>query len=76
MGLNPSFEWILEIIHSKVFLLCSRNSNEAICPRLVRSEINLIGERLDVCLVKADGSQLDITPLCASMLMLIRLALQ
>ena len=77
MGLkNLLGEWILEIIHSKVFLLCSGNSNESICPCLVRSEINLIGDILDVWLVEADGSQLDITPLCASMLLLIRLALQ
>jgi hypothetical protein len=72
----PSFEWILEIIHSKVFIPCFKNSNDAICPCLVRSEINLIGDRLDMWLVEADGSQLDITLLCASMLLLIRLALQ
>jgi hypothetical protein len=47
-----------------------------LCPRLVRSKINLIDDRLDVLLVEADGSQLDITLLCASMLLLIRLALQ
>jgi hypothetical protein len=50
------------------------NSNDAICPLLVRSEINLIGDRLDVWLVEVDGSQLDITPLCASTLLLIGLA--
>jgi hypothetical protein len=66
----------LEIIHSKVFVLCFRNPNDDICPRLVRSEINLINDRLDVCPAEADGSQLDITPLYASMLLLIRLALQ
>jgi hypothetical protein len=71
-----SFEWILEIIHSKVFILCSGNLNYAICPRLVRSEINLIDDRLDVWLVETDGSQLDITLLFASMLLLIRHALQ
>jgi hypothetical protein len=76
MGVALSFEWILEIIHSKVFILCSVNSNTAICPRLVRSEINLIDDRLDVWLVEADGSELDITLLCASMLLLIRLAVQ
>jgi hypothetical protein len=59
-----------------VFILCSGNSNGAICPCLVRSKINLIDDRLDVWLVEADGSQLDITLLCASMLMLIRLAFQ
>jgi hypothetical protein len=52
------------------------NSHDAICPHLVRSEINLIDDRLDVWLVEADGSQLDITLLCASMLLLIRLAVQ
>jgi hypothetical protein len=52
------------------------NSNNVICPRLIRSEINSIGDRLDVWLVEADGSQLDITPLCASMLLLIGLAVQ
>jgi hypothetical protein len=52
------------------------NSNDAICPRLVWSEINLIGDRLDVWLVEEDGSQLDITPFCASMLLLIGLAVQ
>jgi hypothetical protein len=52
------------------------NSNDAICPHLVRFEINLIDDRLDVWLVEADGSQLDITLLCASMLLLIRLTLQ
>jgi hypothetical protein len=36
----------------------------------------LIGDGLDVQLVEADGSQLDITLLYASMLLLIRLALQ
>jgi hypothetical protein len=56
--------------------LCSGNSNDAICPRLVWSKINLIDDRLDVWLVEADGSQLDITLLCASMLLLIRLALK
>jgi hypothetical protein len=56
--------------------LCSRNSFDAICLCLVRSEINLIGDRLDVWLVEADVSQLGITPLCASMLLLIRLTLQ
>jgi hypothetical protein len=66
----------LEIIHSKVFILCSGNSNDGICPCLVRSEINLINERLDVCPAEADGSQLDITLLRASMLLLIGLALQ
>jgi hypothetical protein len=66
----------LEIIHSKVFILCSGNSNDAIYPCLVRSEINLIDDRLDVWLVEADGSQLDINLLYASMLLLIRLALQ
>jgi hypothetical protein len=50
--------------------------DDAICPCLVRSEINLIGDRLDVSLVEADGPQLDITLLCVSMLLLIRLALQ
>jgi hypothetical protein len=50
-------------------------SNNAICPCLVRSEINLIGDGLDVWLVEADGSQLDITLLCTSMLLLMRLAL-
>jgi hypothetical protein len=76
LGVAPRFEWILEIIHSKVFILCSVNSNDAICPRLVRSKINLIDDRLDVWLVETDGSQLDITLLCASMLLLVRLALQ
>jgi hypothetical protein len=52
------------------------NSNDVICPCLVRSEVNLIGERLDVWLVEADDSQLDITPLCASMFLLIGLAVQ
>jgi hypothetical protein len=52
------------------------NSNDAICPCLVRSEINLIDDRLDVSLVEVDGSQLDITLLCASMLLLIKLVLQ
>jgi hypothetical protein len=66
----------LEIIYSKVFILCSVNSNDAVCPRLVRSEINLIDDRLDVWLDEADGSQLDIILLCASMLLLIRLVLQ
>jgi hypothetical protein len=66
----------LEIIHSKVLILCSENSNDAICPCLVRSEISLIDDRLDVWMVEADGSQLDITLLSASMLLLIRLALQ
>jgi hypothetical protein len=50
------------------------NSNDANCPCLVRSEINLIDDRLDVWLVEADGSQLDITLHCASMLLLVRLA--
>jgi hypothetical protein len=54
----------------------NRNSNDAICPCLVRSKINLIDDGLDVWLVEADGSQLDITLLCASMILLIRLALQ
>jgi hypothetical protein len=54
----------------------NRYSNDDIYPCLVRSEINLIGEKLDVWLVEADGSQLNITLLCASMLLLIRLALQ
>jgi hypothetical protein len=49
-------------------------SNDVIYPCLVRSKINLIGDRLDVWLVEADDSQLDITPLCASMLLLIGLA--
>jgi hypothetical protein len=54
----------------------NRYSNDAIYPCFVRSEINLIGDGLDVQLVAADGSQLDITLLCASMLLLIRLMLQ
>jgi hypothetical protein len=54
----------------------SEYPNDAICPCLVRSKINLIGDILDVWLVEADGSQLDITLLCASMLLLVRLALQ
>jgi hypothetical protein len=76
-GCSPrALSGFLEIIHSKVFVLCFRNPNDDICPRLVRSEINLINDRLDVCPAEADGSQLDITPLYASMLLLIRLALQ
>jgi hypothetical protein len=74
--LEISIEWILEIIHSKVITLCFRNPNDAICPCLVRYEINLIGDRLDIWLVEADGSQLDITLLCALMLLFFRLALQ
>ena len=50
--------------------------DDAICPCLVRCEINLIGDRLDVWLVEAGDSQLDTTPLCASMLLLIGLAVQ
>jgi hypothetical protein len=54
----------------------SEKPGNAICPCLVWSEINLIGDRLDIWLVEADGLQLDITLLCASMILLIRLALQ
>jgi hypothetical protein len=54
----------------------SEYPDDAICLCLVRSEINLIGDILDVWLVEADGSQLDITLLCASMLLLIGLTFQ
>jgi hypothetical protein len=53
----------------------SEYPDDAICPCLVRSEINSIGDRLDIWLVEADGSQLDITLLYALMLLLIGLAL-
>jgi hypothetical protein len=42
----------------------------------VRSEINLIGDMLDIWLVETNGLRLDITLLCASMLLLIGLALR
>jgi hypothetical protein len=54
----------------------SEYSDDAIYPCLVRYEINLIGDRLDIWLVEADGSQLYITLLCASMVLVIRLALE
>jgi hypothetical protein len=75
---NNPFKGLHLILLKSAFCLHSMNiySNDAICPCLVRSEINLIGDRLDVRLVEADGSQLDITLLYASMLLLIRLALQ
>jgi hypothetical protein len=60
--LSSSYALEISILSSSYVLV---NSNEAICPCLVRSEINFIGDRLDVWLVGADGSPLDITPLCA-----------
>jgi hypothetical protein len=71
--LSSSYALEISILSSSYVLA---NSNDVICPCLVRSEVNLIGERLDVWLVEADDSQLDITPLCASMLLLIGLAVQ
>jgi hypothetical protein len=50
-----SSSYALEIIIlSSSYVLA--NSNDVICPRLVRSEINLIDDRLDVWLVEADDS--------------------
>jgi hypothetical protein len=37
-------------------LAFSEYPDDAICPCLVRSEINLIGDKLDVWLVEADDS--------------------
>jgi hypothetical protein len=37
-------------------LAFSEYPDDAICPCLVRSKINLIGDRLDIWLVEADGS--------------------
>jgi hypothetical protein len=71
--LSSSYALEISILSSCYALV---NSNNVICPCLVRSEINLIGDRLDVWLVDADGSQLDITPLYASMPLLIRLVVQ
>jgi thymidine kinase len=66
---NNPFKCLHLMLLKSVF---SEYPDDAICPCLVRSEINLIGDRLDVWLVEADDSQLDITLLCASMLLLIR----
>jgi hypothetical protein len=71
--LSSSYALEINILSSSYALA---NSNNVIYPCLVRSKINLIGDRLDVWLVEADGSLLDITPLRASMLLLIRLAVQ
>jgi hypothetical protein len=75
---NNPFKGLHLILLKSAFCLhfMNRYSNDAICTCLVRSDINLIGDGLDVRLVEADGSQLDITMLCAPMLLLIRLALQ